>query len=104
MLSGLPETLPTPLGTLSGLPETLPTPLGTLSGLPETLPAPLGTQKEPSLLCSRESYSALTYFCVEDVPLLVVQLVPLAESEKVMPVPAVQVLLIPRPFVPASAP
>ena len=51
-----------------------------------------------------EYYSAFTYFCVEDVPLFAVQVVPLAESEKVMPVPAVQVLLIPRPFVPASAP
>ena len=49
MLSGLPETLPTPLGTLSGLPETLPTPLGTLSGIPETLPTPLGGYASVSL-------------------------------------------------------
>ena len=40
-----------------------------------------------------EYYSAFTYRCVDEVPVFAVQLVPSAESEKVMPVPAVQVLL-----------
>ena len=39
----IPETLPTPLGSLSGRPEALPTPLGSLSGHPETLPTPPGS-------------------------------------------------------------
>ena len=48
-----------------------------------------------------EYYSAFTYRCVDEVPVFAVQLVPSAESEKVMPVPAVQVLLTPRPMEPS---